>query len=104
MDHHDILRGFRDSVERTPDACAIRCPERTLTYAELDRESNALAAAIVEAGGAAGATPLAAIALRRRDLVIAAILGALEVEMRVRTAGSRGIAGETSPTSFAACR
>ncbi|MFE6072037.1 amino acid adenylation domain-containing protein [Streptomyces sp. NPDC056525] len=42
-DARPILRGFADQVAARPDAPALECAGRVLTYAELDRASDALA-------------------------------------------------------------
>ncbi|MFJ5074498.1 amino acid adenylation domain-containing protein [Streptomyces sp. NPDC088553] len=42
-DARPILRGFADQVAARPDAAALECAGRVLTYAELDRASDELA-------------------------------------------------------------
>ncbi|MFI7633174.1 amino acid adenylation domain-containing protein [Nonomuraea sp. NPDC049400] len=46
---------FEAQVRRSPEAVAVRCAGETLTYAELNRRANALAARLREAGVEGGA-------------------------------------------------
>ncbi|MFI6644891.1 amino acid adenylation domain-containing protein [Streptomyces sp. NPDC050504] len=48
-----ILRGFADQVAARPDAPALECADRTLTYAELDRASDELAGRLGQVAGRA---------------------------------------------------
>ena len=52
--HRDALSLFRAAVARAADEPAIVYFDRALTYAELDRMSDALAAVLVARGFAAG--------------------------------------------------
>lgn len=52
MEAHDPIALFRRSVERWPHRPALHCGGRTLTYAELDRWSNAVAQGVEQAGAA----------------------------------------------------
>ena len=61
---------------RTPDAAAVRFDNQTLTYAELERESSHLAAALRRAGAAAN--ELAAVFLDRSHHLPAALLAVLK--------------------------
>lgn len=59
-------------VEKTPDATALVCEDRSLTYAELDAQANAVAQKLVERG--VGPDSLVGIYMRRSvDLVVAAL-------------------------------
>jgi long-chain acyl-CoA synthetase len=53
-EHHDALALFRAAVEKGPEAPAILYFDATLSYGDVDRMSDALAAALVEHGFAAG--------------------------------------------------
>lgn len=50
-----LFDGFRRQVAHRPDAPAVIAPERTLTYASLDRRARALAVELRAAGAAPGA-------------------------------------------------
>ncbi len=67
---------FLDQVQRTPDAVAVACGDETLTYAELNRRANRLAAALQRRG--VGPEMLVGIALDRSLEMIVAILGVLK--------------------------
>ncbi len=53
-EHHDALAMFRAAVERAPDQPAILYFDASLTYAQVDRQSDALAAALIDKGFAPG--------------------------------------------------
>jgi long-chain acyl-CoA synthetase len=53
-EHHDALAMFRAAVERAPDKPAILYFDAVLTYAQVDRQSDALASVLIEKGFAAG--------------------------------------------------
>ncbi|MEV8510244.1 amino acid adenylation domain-containing protein, partial [Actinoplanes sp. NPDC051475] len=65
-----LQEAFRRQVERTPDAVAVRCAGRSLTYAELDVRSNRLAQRLI-AAGAGPERPVATLLDRTVDLVVA---------------------------------
>ncbi|AXB47407.1 non-ribosomal peptide synthetase [Amycolatopsis albispora] len=65
------------AIRRFPDHVAVECPGGTLTYAELDRRADDIAAALQEAGAAPGAL-VPVLAEDRRELV-AALLGVLRI-------------------------
>ena len=69
---HERIAGWAES---TPDALAVRCEDRTLTYAELDRRANRLAAALRDRGAAAGAR--VGICLERSVDFVVALVAAL---------------------------
>lgn len=50
IEHHDALSIFRAAVARAPDRPAIHYFDGTLSYAELDARSDALAAALIADG------------------------------------------------------
>src|SRR5207237_2886922 len=50
MSLHTLDRWIRDSARRTPGRVAIDYGGREVTYAEVDRRSDALAAALLERG------------------------------------------------------
>ena len=45
-----LQEAFRAQVSRTPDAAAVRCADRGLSYRELDEQANRLAHRLVELG------------------------------------------------------
>ncbi|BCY14200.1 non-ribosomal peptide synthetase [Actinoplanes sp. L3-i22] len=65
-----LQKAFRQQVTRTPDAVAVRCAGRSLTYAELDRQANRLARRLL-AAGAGPEQPVATLLDRTVDLVVA---------------------------------
>ncbi|AQA25888.1 amino acid adenylation domain protein [Rhodococcus sp. MTM3W5.2] len=67
---------FARQVERVPDAVAVVCGDRSLTYAELDRESNRLARVLISRG--VGPETVVAVALPRSADLIVALLGVLK--------------------------
>jgi amino acid adenylation domain-containing protein len=70
---HDLLR---DSARHDPDHEAVRCAGRSLTYGELDRASDAIAAALIEAGVRRG--DRVAVHMTKRVEVLACVYGALK--------------------------
>ncbi|WP_165975700.1 non-ribosomal peptide synthetase, partial [Actinomadura rubrisoli] len=72
----DVVALFGEQAARTPDATAVEAETGTLTYAELDRRSSALAAAL----RARGAAPdrVVALALPRTPDLVVALLGVLK--------------------------
>ncbi|MBX5489004.1 MAG: amino acid adenylation domain-containing protein, partial [Mycolicibacterium hassiacum] len=67
---------FAEQVARTPDAVAVTCAGRSLTYRELDETSNRLAHWLVAHG--AGPGQRVAMLLPRSERAIAAILAVLK--------------------------
>ncbi|MEV7550501.1 amino acid adenylation domain-containing protein [Amycolatopsis sp. NPDC089917] len=65
-----MLEEFGRWVHETPDAEAVVCRERSLTYAELDRRANRLANTLIEAG-VKPQDPVAVLLRRDVDLVVA---------------------------------
>ncbi|MBN6036993.1 non-ribosomal peptide synthetase [Amycolatopsis sp. 195334CR] len=65
------------AIGRFPDHVAVECADGKLTYAELDRRADDIAAALQEAGAAPGAL-VPVLAEDRRELV-AAVLGVLRI-------------------------
>ncbi|WP_166138672.1 non-ribosomal peptide synthetase [Nocardioides ochotonae] len=54
LEHRTLARRFRDQVDRTPDAPALRCAGRTTSYAELAARADRLARALHARGVRAG--------------------------------------------------
>ncbi|MFE7183933.1 amino acid adenylation domain-containing protein [Streptomyces erythrochromogenes] len=67
---------FEGQVARTPDATAIVCDDRTLTYRELDDRANRLAWELVRRG--AGPENLVVLALPRTEDLVVGLLGILK--------------------------
>uniref|UniRef100_UPI003EBEF0B2 amino acid adenylation domain-containing protein n=1 Tax=Streptomyces tabacisoli TaxID=3156398 RepID=UPI003EBEF0B2 len=67
---------FERQVAATPDAPALVCDGRTLTYRELDDRANAVAWELVRHG--AGPEDLVLLALARTEDLVAALLGILK--------------------------
>ncbi|MFI1381991.1 amino acid adenylation domain-containing protein [Embleya sp. NPDC020886] len=67
---------FEEQVARTPDAPAIVCDDRTLTYRELDDRANDVAGELVRRG--AGPEDLVVLALPRTEDLVVGLLGILK--------------------------
>ncbi|WKX71563.1 non-ribosomal peptide synthetase [Streptomyces sp. XD-27] len=67
---------FESQVARTPDAPAIVCDDRTLTYRELDDRANGVARELVRRG--AGPEDLVVLALPRTEDLVVGLLGILK--------------------------
>ncbi|NGN63412.1 amino acid adenylation domain-containing protein [Streptomyces sp. A7024] len=67
---------FEAQVARTPDAPAIACADRTLTYRELDDRANSLARELIRRG--AGPEDLVVLALPRTEDLVVGLLGILK--------------------------
>ncbi|MFJ9715316.1 amino acid adenylation domain-containing protein [Streptomyces sp. NPDC101213] len=67
---------FEEQAARTPDAPAIVCDDRTLTYRELDDRANAVAWELIRRG--AGPEDLVVLALPRTEDLVAGLLGILK--------------------------
>jgi amino acid adenylation domain-containing protein/non-ribosomal peptide synthase protein (TIGR01720 family) len=67
---------FQDQVARTPDASALVCEDRTLTYRELDERADRIADELLRRG--AGPEDLVVLALPRSEDLVAGLLGVLK--------------------------
>src|SRR5512132_426486 len=67
---------FEAQVDRSPDAVAVSCEDRRLTYRELDERANRLAHHLVRHGAARG--QLIGLAVRRSLDMVVGILGILK--------------------------
>ena len=67
---------FEDQAARTPNAIAVTCAGRQLTYRELDDQANRLACYLANRGVCP--EQIVAIALPRTELMIVALLGVLK--------------------------
>ncbi|GAA4801595.1 hypothetical protein GCM10023307_30240 [Lysobacter hankyongensis] len=67
---------FEAQVARTPDAPALLHGDRTLSYAELNRQANAIAHGLIRAG--IGSEDIVALSLPRSPALVAALLGILK--------------------------
>ncbi|MFD7890047.1 AMP-binding protein, partial [Streptomyces albidoflavus] len=70
------MEGFAARAAATPDAVALVCGGRTLTYRELDRRAEALARALAERG--VGAESRVGLLLARSAEVVVAMLAVLK--------------------------
>ncbi|MDQ7803082.1 non-ribosomal peptide synthase/polyketide synthase [Amycolatopsis sp. A133] len=86
---HDLSRGpvleapeatlpqlFEAQAARTPDAVAVVCDGRSLTYAELDEQANRLARVLL--GRGAAPERFVAVSLPRTERILVALLGVLK--------------------------
>jgi amino acid adenylation domain-containing protein len=64
------------TVARVPDAVAVTCDDRELTYAELDRRANGLAHRLQQLG--VGPEVVVPVLLERSDDLVVALLGVLK--------------------------
>ncbi|MGW7264882.1 amino acid adenylation domain-containing protein [Streptomyces sp. NPDC054842] len=71
-----VPRLFERQVARTPDAPALECQGRILTYRELDDRANAVAWQLLRGG--AGPEDLVLLALPRTEDLVAGLLGILK--------------------------
>ncbi|MFE2533824.1 amino acid adenylation domain-containing protein, partial [Streptomyces sp. NPDC059371] len=67
---------FESQAARTPDAPALACQGRTLTYRELDERANAVAHELIRRG--AGPEDLVVLALPRTEDLVIGLLGILK--------------------------
>ncbi|WP_410640976.1 non-ribosomal peptide synthase/polyketide synthase [Amycolatopsis sp. lyj-346] len=67
---------FEAQAARTPDAVAVVCEDRSLTYAELDEQANRLARVLAERGAAP--ERFVAVSLPRTERILVALLGVLK--------------------------
>ncbi|WP_346044517.1 amino acid adenylation domain-containing protein [Actinomadura chokoriensis] len=72
----DVVALFAEQAARTPGAAAVEAGAESLTYAELDERSSALAAELRARG--AGAESVVALALPRTPDLVVALLGVLK--------------------------
>ena len=72
----DLVQGFMAQVRRQPDAVALICDGRELTYAALDRQADVLAAHLQ--GRGIGPESRVAVALPRSEQTIVAFLAVLK--------------------------
>ncbi|MFK3651158.1 amino acid adenylation domain-containing protein [Lysobacter enzymogenes] len=71
-----LHQGFEAQVRSTPDAVALVCGERSLSYAELNRRANRIAHRLIALG--VGADDRVAISLPRDESLVVAVLGVLK--------------------------
>ncbi len=74
--HCTIADLFEAQVEQTPDAVALVCGDRTLTYRELNRQANQLAHLLQQSG--VESETIVGIAIERSLLAVVGILGILK--------------------------
>ncbi|HET6709749.1 non-ribosomal peptide synthetase, partial [Amycolatopsis sp.] len=67
---------FEAQAARTPDAVAVVCEDRRLTYRELDERANRLARVLADRG--AGPERFVAVSLPRTERILVALLGVLK--------------------------
>ena len=67
---------FEAQAARTPDAAAVVCEDRSLTYAELDEQANRLARVLLERGAAP--ERFVAVSLPRTERILVALLAVLK--------------------------
>lgn len=70
---HELLS---EQAEKQPDRTAVIACDRTLTYRDLDRESDCIAACLVEQGVKAG--DIVAFSLPRKSYILSAMFGILK--------------------------
>ncbi|MFJ6167558.1 amino acid adenylation domain-containing protein [Micromonospora orduensis] len=95
-------RMWDEQAARTPDATAVVCGPRRLSYAELDRRANRLARRLI--GRGAGPERTVAVALPRSELMVVAVLAVvksgaacLPVDLESPTASLASLVADTSP-------
>jgi amino acid adenylation domain-containing protein len=71
-----VLERFAQQVQRQPDACALTFKEQDISYAELNRRSDALAEALWQQGTAR--QDLVAVLMPRGIEMVVAVLGTLK--------------------------
>ncbi|WP_329263150.1 amino acid adenylation domain-containing protein [Streptomyces sp. NBC_01478] len=67
---------FESQAARTPDAPAVVCEDRTLTYRQLDKRANSVARELIRRG--AGPEDLVVLALPRTEDLVVGLLGILK--------------------------
>jgi amino acid adenylation domain-containing protein len=93
---------FEEQVRRTPDAVAISCQERRLTYAQLDRRANQLARFLHKMG--VGPDRLVGLCVERGIEMVVGMLGILKaggayvpLDLRYPAERIRHILGDSAP-------
>lgn len=71
-----LPRRFEEQAARSPEAIAVVCNGRRLTYRELDQRANKLAGCLMSRG--IGPERIVAIALSRSELMVVALLAVLK--------------------------
>jgi len=74
--HTTLPAVFQAQVARTPDAVAIVCQDRVLTYAQLNAQANRLAHALIARG--VGPEQIVALALPRSAEIVVALLAVMK--------------------------
>ncbi|MFK4189532.1 amino acid adenylation domain-containing protein [Streptomyces sparsogenes] len=74
--HLCVHQLFTDQARRRPDAVAVACGDRTLTYRELDERSDRLASELAARGARPG--ELVGVALRRSPELLVGLLAVLK--------------------------
>ena len=72
----DVVQGFMAQVQRQPDALALLCEGRALSYAQLNQQADGLAARLQARG--IGPEMLVAVALPRSEQTVVAFLAVLK--------------------------
>ena len=72
----DLVQGFSQQVLRQPQARALSCDGRELSYVELERQANGLACALQARG--IGPEQVVAVALPRSEHTVVAFLAVLK--------------------------
>jgi amino acid adenylation domain-containing protein len=70
-----MLDRFAEQVARRPDAVAVRCRDAKMTYAQLDRASDAVAARLHTVVAGLEEQPVVGICMPRSELLLVALLG-----------------------------
>jgi amino acid adenylation domain-containing protein/non-ribosomal peptide synthase protein (TIGR01720 family) len=76
-DHATVVHRFSEQAGRNPESTALRCGNRTVSYAELEARSNGLAKKLQQAGVVRG--DLVALLIPRSPEAIISILGVLKI-------------------------
>ncbi|GAB3299212.1 AMP-binding protein [Parasphingorhabdus pacifica] len=85
---------FEEQVERTPDAVAVTCADRQLTYAELNGRANRLAHHLIDHG--IGPEQVVALALPRSPRLVEALLAVLKAGAAYLPLGPRRSPGPST--------
>lgn len=93
-DTTSVLDLIARQVAATPDAVAVLCGDRTLTYAELDRRAGRLARVL--AGQGIGVEDIVAVALEPSVDVVVALLATLTAGAAYLPVDVRDLTGRTS--------